>query len=479
VAQDFAVDPNFNVYVLSSDYAEDGVGAVSVFPPNSTTPSRVIMGAATQLAQGYVNGLAVASDGSVAVNMTTPQYNFPDPASTAPGEILIFGPSANGNVAPARVISGSATGLSSFGIALGEAYVAWLPDGSIAASDLDVTNPASIRVFAAGASGNVAPARVIAGGATGIGSVNSSYALTNAQPTMGTTYATNGIAADNAGRIYVALFGSSLGLPAQIVRFDAGANGNVVPSAVLAGPLTGLRGPGKVTFASAAITPVTNPVPSISGDFFALAPNRGWNYSVTPAGNSDATPAPSLTVTLYDEPQQQSGDSILVALETQGSQTTATTGSIAGYGSFNNATGGYTATGYYSVSNFAGGPIPGGMQIVLPSLTKGQSWSPYPGLTATVLDVGTVIGSAPCPGGSSSIGATVLYSSGYFSEKMSFVPGCGITHLVDGSGAQFVLTSIGSYPTLGELAEARKPASLAVTNALRAAWKNVWAPWHP
>jgi hypothetical protein len=58
------------------------------------------------------------------------------------------------------------------------------------------------------------------------------------------------------------------------------------------------------------------------------------------------------------------------------------------------------------------------------------------------------------------------------------VPGCGITHLVSDNGTQVTLTSIGSYPSLGQLAEAREPAALRVMSSLRSVWSTMFAPWH-
>jgi hypothetical protein len=474
-AVDAAVDSSGNVYVLSSDFQEDGGTAISVFAPGATTPSRVITGPATQLGTGVMNALAATDSGVVAVNQTIADYDF---GEQQPGTILIFGANANGNATPQRTITGNATGLSSWGIGLGMTYLAWLPDGSLAATDISFNDVSSLFVFAPGANGNATPTRNISGGATGI-NVNTSYVFTG-RPTSGTIYGENGLAADNAGRLYVSVFGSSVGLPSQIVRFDATANGNVVPSAVLAGNLTGLGGPGKLTFASAVITPSSQLTPSVSGDFLAVTANRGWNYSVIPGGNGAVAPAAPGTVTLYADPQLSGSDNVLVLLEEPGVEADATAGQFAAYMSVNSASGGYTTTGYYSQTNFAGGPIPGGLQLVLPSLTRGQQWSPYPGLTANVTDVATnVIGSAACPGGTASIGATVLYTFGFESERITYVPGCGITHMVTDNGTQITLTSIGSYPQLGQLSEARQPASLRAVSALRNVWRSVFTPWSP
>lgn len=483
-AYDFAVDSGGNLYVLSTDF--NGNAAISVFAPGATAPTRVIAGAATTLGTGYLNSIAVSSGGLIAVNQGAAGYTFQLPPVEGPASLLIFGSNASGNVAPVRSISGSATGLSAVGIAYGMTNVAWLNDGSLAVTNVNASYTGSLLVFAPGANGNVAPARAITGGATGLTLTNAAAITGMSSTTLGVV-ATNGLAADSSNRLYVSEFGSGSGLPAQILRFDPTANGNVVPSGILAGPLTGLSGPGTISFANAALTPPVTPVASVSGDFLALAANRGWNYSAVPiAGSNTATPAPPFTVTLYVDPTKQGTDSILVLLRATGNQATATAGTIAAYMTTNAGPTGYVATGYYAVSNFSGGPIPGGLQLLQPSLTQGQTWAPYPGLTATVTYVGTNIGgSSACPGGGTPVGATVQYSfapggnsgASVAAERISYVPGCGITQMITDSGATFTLTSTGTYAQLGQLAEARQPAALRVVRELQSAWSSMFKPW--
>ena len=131
-------------------------------------------------------------------------------ASSGGGWVAVFSPNSNGNVAPARLIRGSATGLSGpAGIALdasGNAYVS--NHGSN-----------SISVFASGANGNVAPIRAIAGSNTGLN-------------------APTGIAVDSNGYVYVANSGTP-----SVTVYAAGATGNVVPIRTIAGSKTGLDRP--------------------------------------------------------------------------------------------------------------------------------------------------------------------------------------------------------------------------------------------
>ncbi|HEY1882446.1 MAG TPA: hypothetical protein VGG51_05335 [Candidatus Cybelea sp.] len=124
--------------------------------------------------------------------------------------ILIFPKNSNGNVAP-KVLGGSSVPIQNTeGLAVdahGELYVS------------DYTAKA-IYVFAAGASGNTAPIRTIAGVATEL-----------VQPL--------GMSFDSSGHLYVANGHDST---APVEEFAAGANGNVAPIATIGGSHTKLLG---------------------------------------------------------------------------------------------------------------------------------------------------------------------------------------------------------------------------------------------
>jgi 6-phosphogluconolactonase (cycloisomerase 2 family) len=125
------------------------------------------------------------------------------------GSITVYAAGATGDTAPAAAITGSNTGLKSpSGIAV---------DGT---GRLYVTNTgdSSIKIYAAGATGNVAPVATIAGNTPGL--VNPAY------PTF-----------DAAGRLYVANTGAG-----NITVFAPGATGNATPTAIVAGSNTGLNG---------------------------------------------------------------------------------------------------------------------------------------------------------------------------------------------------------------------------------------------
>ena len=127
--------------------------------------------------------------------------------------ILIYAAGATGNVAPVDTIFGSNTGLSyPQGVAIdagGRLYVA-----NIAPPP---ANLYSITVYAPGASGNATPIAAIQGSNTGLN-------------------VPIGIAVDAAGRLYVANLGS-------ITVYARGANGNATPIATIQGSSTGLDRP--------------------------------------------------------------------------------------------------------------------------------------------------------------------------------------------------------------------------------------------
>ncbi len=138
-----AIDSNNLLYVANSATA-----TIDIFPSGSGTMEAQIGGSNTGL----------VAPGTVAVDASLNVYVF-DPKTDTISE---FAAGATGNVAPIRTISGSNTGLNdadgfNFGLAV-----------SKTSGDIFVSNPGSneILVFAANASGNVAPIQTIAGSAT-------------------------------------------------------------------------------------------------------------------------------------------------------------------------------------------------------------------------------------------------------------------------------------------------------------------------
>jgi hypothetical protein len=134
------------------------------------------------------------------------------------GKVLVFPRTANGNVAPSRVISGAGTQLGDYVMtvvvhpSLPELYV--LAGGGSPDTGRIVT-------FAVSAAGNATPTRVIAGGAT---------LLTQAHKLE-----------YDAGRDeFVVVVSPSAGGSPAVLRFPRTAQGNAAPSGNLSGPSTGV-----------------------------------------------------------------------------------------------------------------------------------------------------------------------------------------------------------------------------------------------
>jgi hypothetical protein len=124
--------------------------------------------------------------------------------------ILIFPKSSNGNVAPAVLGGSNVPVQSSEGLAVDSS-------GRLYVSDYTAK---AIYVFAAGATGNTAPIRTIAGSATGL-----------TEPV--------GMSLDSHGHLYVAQLRNDT---APIEEFAANANGNAAPIATIGGNHTKLLG---------------------------------------------------------------------------------------------------------------------------------------------------------------------------------------------------------------------------------------------
>jgi 6-phosphogluconolactonase (cycloisomerase 2 family) len=143
-----AVDAKQSVYV--TNLGDRSVTSFARGASGDVAPVRIIRGNRAKLTAAFA--IAVDRTGTVYV------VNSDDKAVTG---VLVFGPHANGDVAPARVIAGPATKLET------PSGVAVDPRGAIFVSDHGGSSSAgAVRVYAKGADGNVAPIYSLAGSAT-------------------------------------------------------------------------------------------------------------------------------------------------------------------------------------------------------------------------------------------------------------------------------------------------------------------------
>ncbi len=134
----------------------------ALYVATRTTPTIDIFPAGSSIMEAQISGAktGLKAPNTVAVDAFRNVYVFDTETAT----ISEFAAGATGNVAPIRTIAGSKTGLDggngfSFGLAV-----------SKASGKIFVSNPGSNAIlgFAATASGNVAPIQTIAGSATGL-----------------------------------------------------------------------------------------------------------------------------------------------------------------------------------------------------------------------------------------------------------------------------------------------------------------------
>jgi sugar lactone lactonase YvrE len=192
-------------------------GSISVFFPASGGKGTIVSGIDDP------SGLATDHDGNLYVINSGNQ------------SITVYGPRANGETPPIRIISGEKAKLNSpVGIAVDAAGKIYVTNNGSIGPGAD-----SITVYAPASSGNVAPIAIITGPKTKL-------------------KLPQGIAIDSDGKIYVANDGNLEDPASDASRYDdrpradpadsitvyaSGSNGNVAPIARINGALTGLGHP--------------------------------------------------------------------------------------------------------------------------------------------------------------------------------------------------------------------------------------------
>jgi hypothetical protein len=202
-----AVDTARNIYVASGSADIPIRDWVTVYAAGShgyVTPIQTINGAKTGIC--HADGVAVDANRDIYVVNTN--YPGSKPHCGRGSNLLVFAAGASGNVAPIRKIQGSKTHIG-------------LPTGIAVdvAGNAYVMNSAGVVVYAPGANGNVKPIQTVSGSNTGL-------------------TAPKGIAVDAASNIYITNSAASYG--SSINVFAAGSDGNVAPIKIIQGKRTRL-----------------------------------------------------------------------------------------------------------------------------------------------------------------------------------------------------------------------------------------------
>ena len=217
--------------------------------------------------------------------------------------VLVFARRADGDVAPARTIAGSNTGMiNPDGIAVNDA-------GRIYVADLFAATSGAVLVFGPSADGNATPIATITAGTyltsgVALDSQQNVYACNFEQGKINVfaaktyqplrtfysdygTYCTD-LAIDPAGDVYALVGGYSGGMRLRssgsgsygglIAVFPAGANGNTKPIRVISGRKTGVNDPGSIAIDSQGRAYVTSY--DKSGEILVFA--AGANGDVRP-----------------------------------------------------------------------------------------------------------------------------------------------------------------------------------------------------
>lgn len=206
---DVAVSKSGTIYVANASGGSNDTGSVTVYGPGANgdvAPLQTIGG--TKAGLEKPQGIALDSSGKIYV------ANYAG-GSLGEGSVTIYRGNSTGNVAPIGTIEGSKTQLfGPAGLVLDADDTVYVPNGEIN----------SVTVYAAGSDGNVAPKRTISGSKTGL-EVPYQVAL------------------DRDLQAHVANFTSPNPGSGSVTVYASSANGNAAPTKKITGGKTKLSSP--------------------------------------------------------------------------------------------------------------------------------------------------------------------------------------------------------------------------------------------
>jgi hypothetical protein len=207
-----ALDGSGRIYVLGKNGLTDSTQNIEIFAAGTdgnTAPIATLAGAST----GLVEAVSLAVDGAGKIYVAGSIPCATCTSATHPG-IMVFAAGASGNVAPQQIIAPDAyPAVDNTGLDAGDLYVGVDASGNIYVAD---SYSQKILVFAPGANGNVAPVRVLSGDKTLLAGCDV-------------------VAFDGTGNLYVANYNGM-----SVTVYAPGASGNVAPIATLTGANTGI-----------------------------------------------------------------------------------------------------------------------------------------------------------------------------------------------------------------------------------------------
>lgn len=202
-----AVDAVHNVYVVNFADGEAMRESVTVYAAGAHGDAAPIQSISGSNTHIYI------PDG-IAVDDAKNIYVVNNIGPSSKGSVTVYAAGASGNVAPMQEIAGSNPGI------VNTSSIAVDAERKIYVTSIDGIG-GIVWVFAAGSNGNVAPIQTITGAKTQLNSPS-------------------GIAVDPRGFIYIVNANKTFQGPSTVTVYAPGANGNVAPLRTIAGSNTGL-----------------------------------------------------------------------------------------------------------------------------------------------------------------------------------------------------------------------------------------------